>query len=73
MLKLLEFDYKIEYKKGKENAVADALSRQFQVDENEAKYVRNTTARAFSVVASGLGIPALLPFLMAVCQSKKSW
>jgi hypothetical protein len=25
------------------------------------------------VVASALGIPALLPFLKAVCQSKKSW
>ena len=37
------------------------------------EYVRNTTARAFSVVASALGIPALLPFLKAVCQSKKSW
>jgi len=24
-------------------------------------------------VASALGIPALLPFLKAVCQSKKSW
>lgn len=36
-------------------------------------YVRNTTARAFSVVASALSIPALLPFLRAVCRSKKSW
>ena len=35
--------------------------------------MRNTTARAFSVVASALGIPALLPFLKAVCKSKKSW
>uniref|UniRef100_A0A0E0JZU3 Uncharacterized protein n=1 Tax=Oryza punctata TaxID=4537 RepID=A0A0E0JZU3_ORYPU len=41
--------------------------------DNTDEYVRNTTARAFSVVASGLGIPALLPFLKAVCQSKKSW
>eukprot|EP00446_Apocalathium_sp_SHHI-4_P012466 CAMPEP_0177202178 /NCGR_PEP_ID=MMETSP0367-20130122/27152_1 /TAXON_ID=447022 ORGANISM="Scrippsiella hangoei-like, Strain SHHI-4" /NCGR_SAMPLE_ID=MMETSP0367 /ASSEMBLY_ACC=CAM_ASM_000362 /LENGTH=1256 /DNA_ID=CAMNT_0018650743 /DNA_START=30 /DNA_END=3800 /DNA_ORIENTATION=- len=37
------------------------------------EYVRNTTARAFAVVASALGIPALLLFLRAVCQSKKSW
>ena len=35
--------------------------------------VRNTTAKAFAVVASALGIPALLPFLKAVCQSKKSF
>jgi splicing factor 3B subunit 1 len=37
------------------------------------EYVHNTTARAFSVVASALGIPSLLPFLKAVCRSKKSW
>ncbi|KAK1353632.1 Splicing factor 3B subunit 1 [Heracleum sosnowskyi] len=41
--------------------------------DNTDEYVRNTTARAFSVVASALGIPAILPFLKAVCQSKKSW
>eukprot|EP00898_Chlorokybus_atmophyticus_P003890 jgi/Chlat1/4501/Chrsp29S04438 len=41
--------------------------------DNIDEYVRNTTARAFSVVASALGIPALIPFLKAVCQSKKSW
>merc|ERR1711937_695513 len=41
--------------------------------DNLDEYVRNTTARAFSVVASALGIPSLLPFLKAVCQSKKSW
>jgi len=41
--------------------------------DNLDEYVRNTTARAFSVVASALGIPALLPFLKAVCQSRKSW
>jgi hypothetical protein len=33
--------------------------------DNIDEYVRNTTARAFSVVASALGIPALLPFLKA--------
>ena len=37
------------------------------------EYVHNTTAHAFSVVASVLGIPSLLPFLKAVCWSKKSW
>lgn len=31
--------------------------------DNLDEYVRNTTARAFAVVASALGIPALLPFL----------
>ncbi|WFC95642.1 U2 snRNP component prp10 [Malassezia brasiliensis] len=37
------------------------------------EYVRNTTARALAVVATALGVPALLPFLRAVCRSKKSW
>ncbi|TMW66719.1 hypothetical protein Poli38472_014031 [Pythium oligandrum] len=37
------------------------------------EYVRNTTARAFAVVASALGIPALLPFLKAVCKSTRTW
>jgi splicing factor 3B subunit 1 len=37
------------------------------------EYIRNTTSRAFAVVASALGVPALLPFLKAVCKSKKSW
>jgi splicing factor 3B subunit 1 len=41
--------------------------------DNPDEYVRNTTARAFAVVASALGISALLPFLKAVCQSRKSW
>jgi splicing factor 3B subunit 1 len=31
--------------------------------DNPDEYVRNTTARAFAVVASALGIPSLLPFL----------
>jgi splicing factor 3B subunit 1 len=37
------------------------------------EFVRNTTSRAFAVVASALGIPALMPFLKAVCASKKTW
>ncbi|KAF4696919.1 Splicing factor 3B subunit 1 [Perkinsus olseni] len=37
------------------------------------EYVRNTTARAFAVVASALGVPQIMLFLKAVCQSKKSW
>jgi splicing factor 3B subunit 1 len=41
--------------------------------DNQDEYVRNTTARAFSVVASTLGFPSLQPFLKAVCQSKSSW
>jgi splicing factor 3B subunit 1 len=41
--------------------------------DNKDEYVRNTTARAFAVVASALGIPSLLPFLEAVGKSKKSW
>ena len=37
------------------------------------EYVRNTTSRAFAVVAAALGVAALLPFLRAVAGSKKSW
>jgi hypothetical protein len=33
MLKLLEFDYQIEYKKGSENSVADPLSRKMEQAE----------------------------------------
>jgi splicing factor 3B subunit 1 len=41
--------------------------------DNPDEYVRNITSRAFAVVASALGVPALIPFLKAVCQSRKSW
>jgi splicing factor 3B subunit 1 len=37
------------------------------------EYVRNCTARTLSVVSQAMGIPALLPFLKAVCASRKSW
>jgi splicing factor 3B subunit 1 len=40
--------------------------------DNPDKYVRNITSRAFSVVASALEVPALIPFLKSVCQSRKS-
>jgi splicing factor 3B subunit 1 len=41
--------------------------------EHPEEDVRNTTARAFAVVSSALGVPTMLPFLKAVCHSKKSW
>ncbi|KAH9262929.1 hypothetical protein BASA82_000068 [Batrachochytrium salamandrivorans] len=37
------------------------------------EFVRNTTARALSIVASALGIQSMCPFLKAVCRTKKSW
>lgn len=41
--------------------------------DHEEDFVRNTTARSLAVVAAALGVPAMLPFLRAVCASKKSW
>lgn len=41
--------------------------------DNQDEYVRNTTARAFAVVSSALGIPSMLMFLRAVCASRKTW
>ena len=35
--------------------------------------IRNITSRAFAVVANSLGVGLILPFLKAVCASKKSW
>jgi splicing factor 3B subunit 1 len=37
------------------------------------EYVRNVTARALAVVASALGVPALVPFLKAAAASRKCW
>lgn len=42
------------------------------IDHND-EFVRNTTARAFAVIGQALGINTILPFLKAVCGSKKSW
>ena len=41
--------------------------------EHQDEYVRNVTARTIGVIASALGIPQILPFLKAVCSSKKNW
>ena len=41
--------------------------------DHKDELVRNTTARAFAVVSSALGIGSILPFLKAVCSSRKSW
>jgi len=41
--------------------------------DNDNGLARSMTAKMFAVVASALGIPTLLPFLKAACNSKKSW
>lgn len=37
------------------------------------EHVRHTTARALAVVSGSVGISQMIPFLKAVCASKKSW
>ncbi|RLV96229.1 U2 snRNP component prp10 [Spathaspora sp. JA1] len=41
--------------------------------DNVDEYIRNLTARVFSIVANTLGIKTFLPFLKAVIKSKKNW
>jgi len=53
--------------------LATMISAMRQDIDHQNEYVRNTTARAFAVVCSALGVPALMPFLKAVCNSRKSW
>jgi hypothetical protein len=48
MLKLLEFNYTIEYKKGSENTVADALSRKYQSNDELSSSVIPETCTAIS-------------------------
>ena len=57
----------------KASGLAYMISTMREDLDSKDEYVRNITARAFSIVASALGIPAMLPFLRAVCKSKKSW
>lgn len=41
--------------------------------DHEDDYVRNTTSRAMAVVGKALGVANVIPFLNAVCHSRKSW
>lgn len=41
--------------------------------DNTDEYARALVSRTFAVVANSLGISALIPFLGAICHSKKSW
>ncbi|SCV02476.1 LAME_0H01398g1_1 [Lachancea meyersii CBS 8951] len=41
--------------------------------DHQDEYVRNITSRVLAVVARALGVSSLVPFLRAVCHSKKSW
>ena len=41
--------------------------------EHDDEYIRNITSRVVAVAAKALGIPRMIPFINAVCHSKKSW
>ncbi|KAM3165131.1 hypothetical protein ACU8KH_00893 [Lachancea thermotolerans] len=41
--------------------------------DNQDEYVRNITSRVLAVVAKALGVSNMIPFLKAVCNSRKSW
>ncbi|CCE61614.1 hypothetical protein TPHA_0A05400 [Tetrapisispora phaffii CBS 4417] len=41
--------------------------------ENEDEYIRNISSRALAIVGKAVGVSQLIPFLHAVCHSKKAW
>ncbi|SCU86572.1 LANO_0C08460g1_1 [Lachancea nothofagi CBS 11611] len=41
--------------------------------DHQDEYVRNITSRVLAVVAKALGVSTMIPFLKAVCHSRKSW
>ena len=41
--------------------------------DNPNDSVRDITAQAFSIGANALTLPAVMPFIKAVCKSRKSW
>jgi splicing factor 3B subunit 1 len=53
--------------------LATMISSMRQDIDHQNEYVRNCTSRAFAVVCTALGVPACMPFLKAVCSSRKNW
>ena len=41
--------------------------------ENEDEHIRTLTSKSLAVVTSALGVLPLIPFIKAICNSKKSW
>lgn len=41
--------------------------------DSQDELSRNTAARALAVTSGALGLTEVIPFLRAVCSSKKSW
>jgi hypothetical protein len=63
MMKLLEFDYTIEYKKGSQNSVADALSRKDQSTESSFAISAAIPSWVLDVEASYVGDTKCLQLL----------
>ncbi len=41
--------------------------------DHKDDFIRNTISKGLAVIASALGLATVMPFLKAVCASKKSW